>query len=295
MGKSLPPLNAIRAFEAASRHLNLSRAADELGVTQGAISKQVIALEDYIGAQLFERESGGISLTQEGHNLRESIRPAFALLSDAFARYSRRPPRASVVRISTLASFAAHFLVPRLADLRAAHPEFELEFLTSMRVVDLAREEIDFAVRYGPGNWEGVNSEPLAPGRFIPVCAPDMLARAGGDLATLLKQNRRFQNSTFNEWRKWAEHERIDLETLTPAVMIEDFVVCAMAAINGQGLALLPELLTRHHIAKGELVRFAKSDVATEFTYHLVHTPNALRRPHVRDAMEWLKAQAAFQ
>ncbi|MEQ1785254.1 MAG: LysR family transcriptional regulator, partial [Hyphomonadaceae bacterium] len=102
MVKPLPPLNAVRAFEAASRHLNLSRAAEELGVTQGAISKQVIALEDFIGVQLFIREPGGLQLTSEGGNLKEAIEPAFTTLADAFARYSRRSPRSNIIRVSTV-------------------------------------------------------------------------------------------------------------------------------------------------------------------------------------------------
>lgn len=160
MVKPLPPLNAIRAFEVASRHLNLSRAAEELGVTQDAISKQVIALEEFIGIQLFVREPSGLQLTAEGGNLKEAIAPAFTTLSDAFARYSRRPPRSNTIRISTVASFASNFLVPRLAKFTERFPGCELEFLTSIRLVDLAREEFDIAVRYGPGDWDGVVATP---------------------------------------------------------------------------------------------------------------------------------------
>ena len=172
MVKPLPPLNAIRAFEVASRHLNLSRAAEELGVTQGAISKQVIALEEFIGIQLFAREPSGLQLTAEGGNLKEAIAPAFTTLSDAFARYSRRPPGSNTIRISTVASFASNFLVPRLAKFTERLPGCELEFLTSIRLVDLAREEFDIAVRYGPGDWDGVVATPLSDGLLIPVCAP---------------------------------------------------------------------------------------------------------------------------
>ena len=181
MTKPLPPLNAVRAFEAASRHLNLSRAAEELGVTQGAISKQVIALEDFIGVQLFLREPGGLQLTHEGGNLKEAIAPAFSTLAEAFSRYSRRSPRSSAIRISTVASFASQFLVPRLSRFKERFPNCELEFLTSIRLVDLSREEFDIAVRYGPGDWEGVQSEPLSGGTLTPVCSPDVFARAGGE------------------------------------------------------------------------------------------------------------------
>jgi LysR family glycine cleavage system transcriptional activator len=293
MARPLPPLNPVRAFEAAARHLNLSRAAEEMGVTQGAISKQVIALEDFIGVQLFEREATGLQLTVEGNNLREAIRPAFALLGDAFARYSRRAPRSNVVRISTITSFAGQFLVPRLAAFREQVPGVELEFITSIRLVDLTREEFDIAVRYGAGEWDGVTSVKLVEGTFVPVCTPAQLEAAKGDVRRLLVQTRRLQNSTFNEWRAWAETEKVDLSQLAPSYMIEDFLVCCRAVVEGLGLALLPEILVRDHVKRGEMVVFSPTRVETAYTYHLCYTAAAARRPIVRDTLDWLKAEAA--
>ena len=293
MAKSLPPLNAVRAFEAASRHLNLSRAAEELGVTQGAISKQVIALEDFIGRQLFERESGGLQLTDEGHNLKESIRPAFTLLGEAFARYSRRAPRSNACRLSTVASFAAQFLVPRMASFHETHPGVELVFVTSFRLVDFSREEVDLAVRYGPGEWEGVVSTKLVEGAFLPVCTPEHCRAAHGDVRTLMQTVRRLQNSTFNEWLPLAEAEGIDLGALPPSYMVEDFLVCARAVVSGMGLAMMPEVLVRDHVRRGELVVFSKSQVKTDYSFYLCHTVAAARRPIVQDVIAWLKAEAA--
>jgi DNA-binding transcriptional LysR family regulator len=293
MVKPLPPLNAVRAFEAASRHLNLSRAAEELGVTQGAISKQVIALEDFIGVQLFIREPGGLSLTNEGGSLKEAIQPAFAMLSEAFCRYSRTPSRSNVVRISTVSSFASQFLVPRLTVFKDRYPGVDLEFVTSIRLVDLAREGFDIAVRYGPGNWEGVISMPLADGMLVPVCHPDMLRRAGGDLAVLISSNRRIQCSAYNEWRDWAELEKFDLSTASPPFVMEEFLVAMTAAMLDQGLALLPEILVRERLRRGELVTFAKSRVKTDYTFHIAHAPTATRRPIVKDVIAWLIAEGA--
>ncbi len=148
----LPPLNAVRAFHAASRHLNFSRAAEELGVTQGAISKQIIALEDHVGTRLFERLPGGLLLTNEGKSLKETIIPAFDMLGSAFSRFERRPPRASNFRIATVASFASNVFVSRLDAFRDAFPQLELEIIASDRLVDLEREEIDISIRYGRGD-----------------------------------------------------------------------------------------------------------------------------------------------
>jgi LysR family transcriptional regulator, glycine cleavage system transcriptional activator len=294
MTKPLPPLNAVRAFEAASRHLNLSRAAEELGVTQGAISKQVIALEDFIGVQLFLREPGGLQLTHEGGNLKEAIAPAFSTLAEAFARYSRRAPRSNSIRISTVASFASQFLVPRLSRFKERFPACELEFLTSIRLVDLAREEFDIAVRYGPGGWEGVQSEPLSTGTLVPVCAPAVLERAGGNLDRVLADNRRIQSAASNEWRHWAEAAGIDLARVTPTYIMEEFTVAISGALAGEGLALSPDILVIDRIRRGELVQFSPVTVRTGYCYHVVHTTAALRRPFVPQVIAWLREEAAF-
>lgn len=293
MVKPLPPLNAVRAFEAASRHLNLSRAAEELGVTQGAISKQVIALEDFIGMQLFHREPGGLRLTNEGGSLKEAIEPAFTTLSEAFARYSRRAPRSNIVRISTTASFASQFLVPRLKAFRDRFPGVDLEFITTIRLVDLNREEYDIAIRYGGGQYEGVISTPLSGAALLAVCTPEVLAQGGNDLAALIASTRRIQCSAYNEWRDWADVEKFDLASAPPTMVIEEFQVALMAVVAHQGLGLLPEILVRDRIRKGELVTFSSGRVKTDYNFHIVHTPNAHRRPVVPDVVAWLKAEAA--
>lgn len=293
MVKPLPPLNAVRAFEAASRHLNLSRAADELGVTQGAISKQVIALEDFIGVQLFHREPGGLRLTNEGGSLKEAIEPAFTTLSEAFARYSRRAPRSNIIRISTTASFASQFLVPRLNMFRDHFPGVDLEFLTTIRLVDLNREEYDIAVRYGGGQYDGVISTPMSEAALLAVCTPDVLAKGGNTLASLIASARRIQCSAYNEWRDWAEVEKFDLASAPPSMVIEEFQVALMAVLAHQGLGLLPEILVRDRIRKGELVTFSQGRVKTDYNFHIVHAPNAHRRPLVPEVIAWLKSEAA--
>lgn len=290
----LPPLNAIRAFEAAARHLNFSRAAEELGVTQGAISKQVIMLEDIIGTRLFERLPGGLFLTNEGRALNEGISPAFGMLGEAFGRFSRRTPRSNICRISTLASFAVQFLIPRLDAFEAELPHIELEILTSDRLIDLAREEVDLSVRYGPGGWGGAVSTELAKGFLKPVCAPALLARTGGnEPSAIVSASRRIQLFSNNEWRLWAEAAGVELNDAKSAFIIEDFVVVIAAVLAGQGVALLPEILIREHLADGRMVQFSDTVIDWDQTYHIAHAPNAERRPIVRDVISWLKRETA--
>ena len=293
MARPLPPLNSIRAFECASRHLSFSRAAEELGVTQGAVSKHVIALEDFIGSQVFVRAPSGLSLTQEGYTLMEALRPAFAMMSDAFAHYHRRSPRSNVCRIATLASFAGQFLVPRLPAFREKHPDIEIEFITSTRLVDLDREEADIGVRYGLGEYKGLMSTRLVKGILVPVCTPDLLEKSKGDVNKLLADHRRIQTAGYNEWRDWLDAAKIDVSHLQPANVIEDFLVAIKAVSLGQGLALLPQFLVRDQIDAGELVEFSKTPLQVEHTYPIAHTAASVRRPYVQNVVTWLQKEAA--
>ena len=292
MSRSLPPLNALRAFEAAARHLSFSRAAEELGVTQGAISKHVIALEDFVGAQVFLRSPTGLSLTQEGYTLTEALRPAFAMMMDAFAHYHRRPPRSNICRIATLASFAGQFLVPHLPAFRSAHPDVEIEFITSTRLVDLTREEADLAVRYGLGQYEGLVSTRLVKGVLVPVCAPSVFREHDGDVGQLLSACRRIQSAGYNEWRDWSTLTGADLGS-TPPWVIEDFLVAIKAAVLGQGLALVPCILVQDELNSGALVEFSPTRLDVDHTYHIAHTTASTRRPYVQQVVDWLKTSLA--
>ena len=288
MPRPLPPLNAVRAFEAAARHLNFSRAAEELGVTQGAISKQVISLEDNIGAKLFERRPGGLSLTAAGVSLRDAITPAFEMLGDAFARYHRRPPRSNVCRISTLASFASQFLVPRLSAFEERFPAIKLEILTSDRVVDLAREEVDFSIRYGAGGRDDVVERPLVKGALAGVVAPGLCDEQMQDWAEFLSAVRRIQVFSNDEWRSWSATNGIDLSAARDPFIVEDFVVAIDAVLARQGAALIPEILVRNYIAQGRMTLFSPKHLEWDHTYYIAHVPGAERRAEVRDVIDWV-------
>ncbi|MEO1100320.1 MAG: LysR substrate-binding domain-containing protein [Pseudomonadota bacterium] len=291
MKTRLPPLNAVRAFHAAARYLNLSRAAEELGVTQSAISKQVIALEDFIGARVFERLPGGLELTGKGKSLRDSIDPAFDLLDTAFIHHSRRPPRSNRCRVSTLASFAATVLAPRMQDFRTRFPDMELDVLTSDRLVDLEREEIDFSIRFGTGEWEDLVSIPLAPGRLIPVCKPGLLGSAsvGDDLAG----TRRIQMFSSDEWRVWSEKTGREVSDSTEAFFLEDFLVALRMTEEGQGIALLPEPIVADAIVDGRLEVFSDTALDWPQTYHIVHRQAGKPAKRTHEIIDWFLDQAA--
>lgn len=295
MKRPLPPLNAIRAFHVAARHLNFSRAAEELGVTQGAISKQILILEDYIGTRLFERLPGGLELTTEGRSIRVALQPVFEALDETFSRFSRLPPRSNKVRISTVGSFAAQFLVPRLDRFQDTLPDIELELLTSARLVDFAREEIDLSVRYGPGGWNDVISKKLIEGRLVLVCAPRLLPQHGvvpDDLEGFINSQRRIQVFSNNEWRVWAEEMNMPNVMEKCPFIIEEFIVAIKAVWAAQGVALLPEILVRDSIAAGRMTLLSKMSLDWNQTFYIVHAPNASQRKVVKDVINWLEHEA---
>lgn len=294
MSKPLPPLNSIRAFEVAARHTSFSRAAEEIGVTPGAISKQILALEDYIGVKLFERLPGGLTLTPAGYTVRSSVEPAFDLLSSAFTRYSRRSPRSNICRISTMASFAAQFFVPRLDKFKDEVPDIELEILTSQRLVDFSREEVDLTVRYGHGIWDDVVSTQLVKGQLVPVCSPVLLADIDeSDRDDFIRNTRRIQIHSSDEWRAWSQLTQLDLTDSRRPFIIEDTLVAVEATLSGQGIALLPEVIARHNIENGNLTTFSDQRLPWNKTYFITHTPNANRNPVIRDVIAWITKEVA--
>lgn len=294
MSTPIPPLNSIRAFECAARHLNFSRASEEIGVTPGAVSKQILLLEDFIGMKLFERLPGSLTLTPAGYALKSSVGPAFELLTQAFERYSRRPSRSNICRIATLASFAGQFLVPRLDQFKEILPDIELEILTSHRLVDFAREEVDFGVRYGRGNWADVVASELTNGQLVPVCKPELLTEtAKADLGAFIRSSRRIQLFSTNEWHAWGELTGVNVLGAINAFIIEDTSVAMEATLAGQGLSLLPEILVRRKISEGKLAVFCDIWLPWESTYYITHAPDIHRRPFVKDVIAWLREEVA--
>lgn len=291
MPPPLPPLNAVRVFEAAARHLNFARTAEELGVTSSAVSKQIGILEDYIGGRVFERSNSGLVLTLEGQELKHSLEPAFEMLASSFQRYSRRPPRSAKFRVATVASFAAEFLVPRLKRFELRFPDVELEILTSDRLLDLSREEADLSVRYGPDEWQGVVSRKLSAGLLLPVCsrAPDSHQDVDTDEPGAL---RRIQVFSTNEWQQWVPPKGGEILTSQPPIVMEHFLVALRAAMTGFGLALLPEVIVSDRLARGELVQIGDG-VAWPHAFHMAHTPEARRLDRTRQVMHWIQEQVA--
>ncbi|MEM7043799.1 MAG: transcriptional regulator GcvA [Pseudomonadota bacterium] len=291
MSDRLPSLNALRAFEAAARHLSFSRAADELNVTKAAVSHQVKALEEELGLPLFRRLNRALLLTDAGQTLHPAITEALSLMRAAVDRLHERD-RTGELTVTTLDSFAAIWLVPRLNRFRKAHPEVDVRIATSDDSIDFAQSDVDLAVRYGTGNWPGTQAERLMTEELFPVCAPSLLEEGPplekpADLAhhTLL------HDYGLESWRRWlmalGEHG-VEVER-GPRYHHSNLVL--QAAEQGDGVALARSVLATDALAQGRLVKPFDIALPARYAYYVVCPPDHLKRPKVKAFRDWLFAE----
>ncbi len=245
------PLNALRAFEAAARHLNLTRAAEELHVTQTAVSQHIRNLEERVGKPLFRRLPRGLALTDEGRQLVPVLSDSFARIGQALQSLADTRPR-EVLTVGVVGTFAVGWLLPRLRAFHESHPFVDLRLLTHNNRVDLAGEGLDCAVRFGDGAWHGTDAERLMPAPLAPLCAPEVAARLRepADLGAeaLLRSYRT------DEWPAWFAAAHAPCPVLRGAVF-DSSLTLAEAAAQGAGVALLPVRMFERELRQGRLVQ----------------------------------------
>src|SRR5499433_34672 len=293
MARHLPPLNALRAFEAAARHLSFTKAARELHVTQAAVSHQIKGLEEYLGVPLFHRHRKAVLLTEAGQICLPGLRDGFDRLAAAVDSI-RNLDNANVLTVTTSPSLAAKWLVPRLDQFRKAHPDFEVRIDASTNLVDFERENVDIGIRYGGGSYPGLESELLFEIEVFPVCSPGLCKgrhglRAPADLKwhTLLHTEWRARGEE-PDWRMWLLAAGAPDVDWTRGPQFNDVTVAIQAAIEGQGVALGRGALVAADLKAGRLVRPFRLSVAGRFRYYLVYPAAALKRPKVAAFREWL-------
>ena len=293
MPRRLPPLNALNAFEAAARHESFTRAAEELCVTQGAVSHQVKALEAELGLKLFNRERQRLAITQAGRAYLAVVRDAFDRIADGTERVLQRQS-AGALTVSTSPNFAAKWLVHRLARFGEAHPEIDLRIGASMHHIDFAREDIDLAVRHGDGTAPGLHVSRLCAEELFPVCSPALLRgldplRKPSDLGrfTLLHSGDR------TGWSQWLDFAGIQGVDASRGPVISQASMSIDAAVDGQGVALARTALAAWDLISGRLVRPFGPAMPVAFAYWVVCPKTTTRLPKIVAFNEWLQAEAA--
>lgn len=282
------PLNGLRAFEAAARHLSFTRAAIELCVTPPALSHQVKALEERLGVPLFRRLPRGLSLTDEGQALLPVLREAFDRVAAALEGFEGGKGR-EVLSVGAVGTFALGWLLPRLAAFRAEHPFVDLRLTTNNNRVDIAEEGLDFAIRFGDGAWHGTDSVLLFEAPLTPLCSPESAARLRepADLAaeTLLRSYR------VGEWAAWLEAAGVPTPPLTGPVF-DSAATMVEAAIAGHGVALAPARLFERELVEGRAVRPFAVEVSMG-AYWLTSLKSRKPTSAMTAFQSWLLAAAA--
>jgi LysR family glycine cleavage system transcriptional activator len=295
MASRLPSLNGLRAFEAAARHLSFTRAASELNVTQTAISHQIKRLEDELGIRLFVRQNRSLALTPQARDYLPLVRAAFDDLRMATERLTRRD-NAKVLTVSTIASLAAKWLLPRLTTFQEAHPGIDVRITTSAGLVDFRKDDVDAAIRYGRGHWPGVRAEWLMADELFPVCSPALLQgdkplRCPEDLAhhTLLQASGGYDD----DWRLWLTAAGLPVEMSRQGRLSFDLsLMTVQAAIDGLGVAIGRTAYVQDDIAKGRLVVPFKMALPTDAGFYLVTPEGRSDPPKLKAFRQWLKTAA---
>src|SRR5579863_9868559 len=290
--RNLPPPNTLKAFEAASRHGSFSKAAVELHVTHGAVSRQVQQLEEFLGCELFHRLPRGLQLTARGREFAFGIQGAFEQIQESVAAVRVTHDR-QLVTVSTLASFAARWLVPRLHKFQKAHPELEIRLSTSPQLTNFDRDGIDLAIRYGRGRWPGVTALRLFTPVEFPVCSP-MLLKGSHPLRKPadLKHAALLHDTTHRHWQQWLELAGVEGVDARAGLVVEDMNVLIQAAIEGQGVALASAPLVQAELAAGRLVKPFQINLPVELAFYAVHPKSRAGDPTLQLILDWLREEA---
>jgi len=295
--RRLPPLNALRAFEAAARHLNFSRAADELSVTPGAVSQQIQNLEDYVGVALFKRTPKGLLLTDPAQIALPALREAFDRLAEAASMLTAAVDGRRLT-VSVAPSFAAKWLVPRLGQFEILHPQVDVWISAGMELVDFNSGEIDIAIRYGAGRYPGLEVVRLMQETVVPVVSPALLESQPlndpADLANhiLLHDGSPDADESCPDWTMWLAARGVRGVDGTRGPRFNQSSLVIEAAVGGRGVALAKRALAQADLDAGRLVSPFQITTAVDFAYYLVHPKPKGRLPQVKAFMTWLIAEA---
>lgn len=296
MNHRLPPLNSLRAFEAAGRHLSFKKAAQELNVTPAAVGHQIKKLEELLGVQLFQRLNRSLRLTDVGQACLPEITEGFDRLASAVEAIAARDLR-TVLTITVAPSFAAKWLIPRLDRFRANYPDIAVRIDTDLRELNLAAAGIDLAVRFGSGEYPGHRVDHLMGEELIPVCSPALLRgysalRSPEDLKhfTLLHIEGETKDVGWVDWTAWLRAARCIQVDGTPGPRFTQSVMAVQACIEGHGVALAPCSIVGLDLAEGRLVRLFTDieGIPTTYAYYMVSPGSVATNRNVSAFREWM-------
>lgn len=295
----LPPLNALRAFEAAARRLSFTKAAEELSVTPGAVSQQIRHLEEFAGAPLFRRTGRQVLLTDAGQAALPLLTAAFEQMAEA-VHAMRAPTQRNRLMVSCAPSFAAKWLAHRLDGFQARFAEAEVWVSADIHLVDFAGPDVDLAIRYGPGGYEGLRYEKLMSESVLPVCSPELIQGANpirkpADLAqhVLLHDHSPENDPSCPDWASWLAARNVDDIDVSRGLRFNQAALVVEAAAAGRGVALAKHAIAAADLASGRLVApFADGSEDLDFAYWIVWPRGRTQSKVAREFIKWVKSEA---
>jgi LysR family glycine cleavage system transcriptional activator len=288
LANKIPPLNALRAFEASARQLSFTRAAEELFVTQAAISHQIKALEDNLGIKLFMRKNRGLLLTEEGQSYYLDIKDVFNALHDATERLLARGAKGAIT-VSLQPSFAIQWLVPRLNTFNLLHPDIDVRIKAVDQPENSLTEDVDLAIYYGRGRWSGIHAEQLHTEYLIPVCSPLLLAGSKPlSIIDDLANHTLLHDASRRDWKRWFKHVDFKGGNVNHGPIFSHSAMVLQAAIHGQGVALAHSVLAKPDIDSGRLVCPFKEVLISKNSYYIVCRERQLELGKIAAFREWV-------
>ncbi|MBD2809631.1 transcriptional regulator GcvA [Xenorhabdus sp. Vera] len=296
MSKRLPPLNALRVFDAAARHLSFTKAAEELFVTQAAVSHQMKSLEDFLGLKLFRRRNRSLLLTEDGQSYYLDIKEIFIAINDATRKLQARIAKGALT-VSLSPSFAIQWLVPRLSGFNQSFPGIDVRIQAIDREEDKLADDVDVAIFYGRGNWPGLRTDRLYPEYLLPVCSPSLMMgdrplKTPADLAkhTLL------HDSSRRDWQAYIR--QLDMQqhiSVQQGPIFSHSSMVIQAAVHGQGVALANNVMAQNEIDAGRLVCPFNDVLVSKNAFYLVCHDNQAELGKIAAFRKWILTQAATE
>ncbi len=289
------PLNALRVFEAAARHLSFTRAADELAVTPAAVGQHIRALEDVLGVVLFKRSARSLDLTPEAERALPALREGFEQFEEA-VRVMQQAQGSTVLTLSVPPSFAAKWLVPRLDGYTHTRPQMQIRVLAQERLADFAGENLDLAVRYGAGDYSDLHVEQLMTEDVAAMASPDVARMFSHpqDLtsAVLIHDDSSLEDSDASSWQQWLKAAGVEHPGADRGLRFNLSSLVIEAAATGKGVALVKQTLAAGELQSGRLVRLFNSSAKAKFAYWMVAPEPQWRQKKVQEFVSWLKSEA---
>jgi LysR family glycine cleavage system transcriptional activator len=291
--RRLPPLNLFRAFEAAARHSSFTLAAEELLVTQSAVSQQIRQLEEFLDVRLFRRLPRGLELTREGTALCATVSEALNMMARACSKLSD-PAAPAVLCVNAAPALASTWLAPRLKSFMEHNPNIRVTLLASSDPVAFSRQDIDVAIRWGRGAFENMHAEKIADEALIPVCSPSLFKDGQGSISPdELAGHTLLQVLNQPDWTAWLEKSGMIRTPFQDTLYFSDANLMIAAAVQGQGICFTTLLLAHGELVSGRLVRLSEIEVEIDEGYYFLCSSDMVHKSKIAAFREWLMAEAA--